>query len=209
MNVHDLNRGAIEQGARSIRSLSAPERRRGQRLRTVYRVARLFTRGDTGLARVRNISDGGLMLSTTMDMCVGDPVRVDLSDSCSLSGKVAWHHGDQCGIALSAPIDSSAVLKRLFEERRAGDARPMRINHQKSVVVESELGLQVATLRDVSQSGLKLAHDGRFTAGLPVKVRLSPELERRGVVRWSQTGLAGVVLTESLSVEELGSMRDL
>ena len=101
------------------------------------------------------------------------------------------------------------MLKRLFEERRAGDARPMRINHQKSVVVESELGLQVATLRDVSQSGLKLAHDGRFTAGLPVKVRLSPELERRGVVRWSQTGLAGVVLTEGLSVEELGSMRDL
>ena len=70
-------------------------------------------------------------------------------------------------------------------------------------------GEQVATLRDVSQSGLKLAHDGRFTAGLPVKVRLSPELERRGVVRWSQTGLAGVVLTEGLSVEELGSMRDL
>lgn len=185
----------------------APDRRARQRLRTVYRVARIAARGDEGLARVHNISDGGLMLSMSLDLCLGDTVRVDLSDTCPLTGTVVWRDNGRCGIKLNQNINSAAVLKRLFEERRAGDLRPLRIVHDKALIVTCPSGLQVVRLRDISQAGMKVAHDGGFTPGLPVKIKLSAEVERRGVVRWSRDFLAGIALTEMLSVEELGSMR--
>jgi hypothetical protein len=188
---------------------SAPDRRRRPRLRTVYRVARVTSRGDQGLARVQNISDEGLMLTLSLDLCLGDIVQVDLSETCSLTGATVWREGQRCGIRLLQPIDSAAVLRRLFEERQTGWARPLRLTHQKSVVVMSDLGINVAALRDVSQAGLKITHDGRFDPGLAVKVLLKPGIERRGVVRWSKDGIAGIGLTEVLSVEELGSLRSI
>lgn len=183
------------------------DQRRDQRFRTVYRVARVLGPGDQGLARVHNISDRGMMLSLSLPLALGERVRVDLSDRCSLTGEVAWHHARRCGVELYQRIDSAGLLKRLYQERRETTTRPLRLNHCKALVVSSPLGLQVVTLRDVSQAGMKVVHDGRFTPGLPVKVRLTPQIERRGVVRWSEDGLAGISLTELLSVEDLGSLR--
>lgn len=204
---HRQDISAPVRAAASALDAGIVDQRCGQRLRTVYRVARVFGRGDQGLARVHNISDRGMMLSVSLDLRRGDAMRIDLSDSCSLSGGVAWHHARRCGIELYEQIDSAAVLKRLFEERRSTASRPLRLSHSKALVVTSALGLQLVTLRDVSQAGMKVVHDGRFTPGLPVKVRLSPDVERRGVVRWSQDGVAGIALTEILSVEDLGSLR--
>ncbi|WP_267433896.1 PilZ domain-containing protein [Sphingomonas sp. GM_Shp_1] len=182
------------------------ERRRASRLRTVYRVARVTARGDQGLARVQNISDEGLMITTSLPLCLGDQVRVDLSEACSLTGTVVWHDQNRCGLRLLHAIDSAALLRRLFEERRSGRARPLRLVHSKKVVISSEHGLSVAALRDVSQCGMKIAHDGSFHSGLTVKVLLTPGVERRGVVRWSKDGIAGIALTEIFSVEDLGSL---
>lgn len=54
---------------------------------------------------------------------------------------------------------------------------------------------------------MKIAHGGEFKAGLPVKIRLADGLERRGIVRWSGDSIAGIWLTENLSVADLGSLR--
>jgi hypothetical protein len=172
-------------------------------------VARVFALGDQGLARVHNISDGGVSLSVSLDVYLGDRMRVDLSDRYSMSGQVAWHHAGRCGVQFDKPIDSAVVLKKLFEDQRAAVSRPMRLVHNKALVIATPFGSQLASLRDVSQGGMKVAHDGRFTPGLPVKVRLKPDVERRGVIRWSENGLAGITLTEALSVEDLGSLRAL
>ena len=48
------------------------EQRMGRRLRTVYRVARVACDGVYGLARVFNLSDLGMMMSSPLDLCVGD-----------------------------------------------------------------------------------------------------------------------------------------
>jgi hypothetical protein len=178
-------------------------------LRTVFRVARITARGDQGLARVQNISDDGLMITSSLALCLGDIVQVDLSDDCRLTGAVVWRHEKGCGLRLLREIDSAAMLRRLFDERQSGQARPLRLAHSKTVVVASQLGLSVAELRDVSQAGMKIAHDGRFDPGMPLKVLLKPGIERRGVVRWSKDGIAGIGLTEILGIEELGSLRSI
>jgi len=195
----------------TIASAEAPlatiERRQSARLRTVYRVARVAARGDQGLARIQNISDGGLMMTTSLELSPGDAVQIDLSEDCSLTGLVAWHEENRCGVQLLRSIDSPALLRQLYEERCSSRGRPLRLEHSKRVVVISERGHSPAALRDISQAGLKISYKGNFNPGLAVKVLLAPGIERRGVVRWSKDGAAGIALTEILSVEELGSMR--
>lgn len=187
-------------------SAQRPVRGDSLRLRTVYRVARVHVHGQCGLARVHNLSNEGLMLSSQLEVGLGSAIAIDLSEACTLSGQVAWHDGGRCGVKLSAPIDSSALLRRLYEEQTAQTARHFRLPLEKVVMVTSELGIQIARARDISQRGIKLVHDGRFSPGLHVKVQIAPELERRGVVRWSKDGIAGCILTEYLSIEDLWSI---
>lgn len=185
------------------------ERRSEQRLRTVYRVARVTAGGDQGLAKVRNLSDEGVMLSLSLPACRGTPIAIELAEGCSLRGTIVWRNGDYCGVKLSDPIDSAKTLKRLYEERYAGDYRPLRLPFGKTVPITCEDRTQFVRLRDISQSGLKIVHRGGFSPGLPVKILLGGDLERRGIVRWSRDGTAGIWLTENLSVADLGSLRAL
>ncbi len=189
--------------------LLPPERRSRQRLRTVYRVARVTAGGDQGLAKVRNLSDEGVMLSLSLPACPGTPITIELSEDCMLQGTIVWQQGDDCGVKLCDPIDSAQTLKRLYQERYAGAYRPLRLSFGKTVPITCEDGTHLVRLRDISQSGMKIVHGGGFTAGLPVKILLGGDLERRGIVRWSCDGTAGIWLTENLSVADLGSLRAL
>jgi hypothetical protein len=149
------------------------------------------------------------MLSTKLGLMLNDEVTVDLSESCSLTGHVVWRDADWCGLKLLEEIDAAALLRRLSQERRAPDARQLRLPVEKRVLATSELGIQIVRLRDISQRGAKLVHDGRFCPGLAVKIQISPSVERRGVVRWSRDAIAGIQFTELLSVDDLGSMNTL
>lgn len=182
------------------------ERRAGQRLRTVYRVARVHVDGRCGLARVHNLSDDGLMLSTQLALGLSSAIAVDLSETCTLHGHVAWHDAGRCGVRFATSIDGAELLRRLQQEQRLAKSRHLRLPLERAVMVTSELGIQIARARDISQRGIKLVHDGRFSPGLHVKIHIAPNLERRGVVRWSRDGVAGCILTDYLSVEDLGSL---
>ena len=192
-----------------VAMLLPAERRSRQRLRTVYRVARVTTGGDQGLAKVRNLSDEGVMLSLSLPARPGTPITIELSEDCALQGTVVWQHGEDCGVKLCNSIDSAQTLKRLYQERYAGTYRPLRLSLGITVPITCEDATQLVRLRDISQSGMKIAHGGGFTAGLPVKILLGGDLERRGIVRWSRDGTAGIWLTENLSVADLGSLRAL
>lgn len=189
-----------------VTSAQLSDRRDSLRLRTVYRVARVHAHGRCGLARVHNLSNQGLMLSSQLQVGIGSAISIDLSETCTLRGQVAWHHGGRCGVKLAAPIDGTALLRQLYAEQTSAKSRHLRLPMERIVMVTSELGIQIARARDISQRGIKLVHDGRFTPGLQVKVQITPELERRGVVRWSHDGVAGCMLTEYLSVEDLWSI---
>jgi hypothetical protein len=183
------------------------DRRAAPRLRTVFRVARVRARGDEGLARVHNLSDEGMMIELGFTVMLNDIVRVDMTDTVALDGRVVWTDGARCGLKLRWPIDSAALLRRICAEQRSGAARPIRLPMGRTAMTTSERGLRPVNIIDISQKGMKLAHDGSFHPGLAVKVTTDAGIERRGVVRWSQDGLAGVILTEPFTVAELGSLR--
>src|SRR3546814_4575002 len=67
---------------------ASDDRRGGDRHCTVYRLARIEREGDAGLWRVRNISDHGMMLATTVAVDPGDRLQIALSEQTRLTGKV-------------------------------------------------------------------------------------------------------------------------
>lgn len=190
----------------AIAPTSSHDRRETHRVRTVYRVARIQVDENEGLARVRNISNGGMRLSLTMPVQVGQTLEVSLSDTLSFKGCVAWAQDGECGVKFMEWIDSAEVLRRSIEEQRSNKGRAPRLTATFSALISSEKGVQTMQVHDISQRGMKIEHDGSFKEGLAVKVMMAPGVERRGYVRWVQDKFAGLLLTDPFSVEDLGSV---
>lgn len=183
------------------------ERRLSPRQRTVYRVAHVETREDSGLARIYNISDEGLGLQVHFPVMLGDTITVRLTEDIAIEGQVVWTSGADCGLQLSDPVDSEALLRAMAAQAGSTARRPLRLPVNKPAIARSERGIRKIEIQDVSQNGMKVVHDGSFTEGLRVKVSLASGLERRGVVRWSRGGIAGLILLEPFSASELGSTK--
>lgn len=66
------------------------DRRGGDRFGTVWRIAKVTRDGDAGLWRVRNMSDGGMMLAVDVPVTVGERLEIALSDTIVIHGRVAW-----------------------------------------------------------------------------------------------------------------------
>ena len=97
------------------------DRREGGRYRTVCRIAKILRDGDAGLWRVRNISDGGMMLAADVSIAVGERLQIALSDNVVLSARVVWSDNGRCGVAFDEEVDGAAVLKQLAAEQRDGE----------------------------------------------------------------------------------------
>lgn len=185
------------------------ERRDASRTRTVYRIARVRSETDQGLARIRNISDGGMQLAVGVAVEVGNRIEISMSESLLFEGEVVWVADGECGVKFRDRVDSAEALRRTAEDARTGKARPLRLPVTNAVVVESECGVQVAHLHDISQRGMKIGHQGELKPGLAVKVTVAPGVERRGIVRWVHGNMAGIVLIETFTLQELGSVSAL
>src|SRR3546814_3573115 len=91
------------------------ERRGGNRQCTVYRLARIEREGDAGLWRVRNISDHGMMLATTVAVDPGERLQIALSEQTRLTGKVVWTREGRCGVEFDEAVDAVDILRRSAE----------------------------------------------------------------------------------------------
>lgn len=181
------------------------ERRGGARIHTVLRVARVSRAHDAGLWRVRNISDGGMMMAVSVPVVPGERLSVALSDTVTLAGRVSWWDGGRCGVAFDRQVDCAALLHDLVAEQRRPFYRPPRLPVSARAIVYCEKGLHSVRLLNLSQHGAGFAHDGRVAPGMKAKLLLADGDEHRGVVRWSHGGRAGMYLVEPLACDRLES----
>lgn len=181
------------------------ERRAWPRTRTIFRIARAVSAGESGLCRIQNISDGGLLLMTSMRLTVGAPITLALSETVSVSGRVIRTDDVRASIRFSMPIDSAALLQDLAAEQLSGSARQQRLAVDLRAVATTERGMQAVRVLNVSQRGMRIDHDGTLVPEMTVKVALENGIERRGVVRWSKDKAAGLSLLEPISLDLLTS----
>lgn len=185
---------------------SEPDRRADERFRTVYRTAKIEHGGEYALWRVRNISDRGIMLEADQSVSAGERLDIALSETVLIEARVVWAANGRCGAVFRRPIDCPALLQELAIERRRLGYRAPRLPVIARAIASNEHGPATVEVFNLSQYGVGFAHDGRFHAGMTVKIRVAGGPERRGVVRWSKEGRAGLFLTEPYSCRDLHDM---
>jgi hypothetical protein len=185
------------------------DRRSASRVQTVLRIAQASTKTDEGLARVQNISDDGIRLRLHIPVLLGEQLTIDLAEGVTIRGRVIWSAESDCGIQLDEQIDSAALLTKLEAQQKVESSRPPRLKVNTPALVRGENGARAVEVTDISQRGVKIRHDGSITEGLPVTITMKSGNRRPGVVRWSRDGVAGILLLEPFSVEELGRASDI
>ncbi|MGH6649729.1 MAG: PilZ domain-containing protein [Sphingopyxis sp.] len=186
---------------------AASDRRGGDRFRTVWRIAKVTRDGDAGLWRVRNMSDGGMMLAVEVPVSVGERLEIALSETIVISGRVAWCEAGRCGVAFDAAVDGHDVLRQLAAEQQSGDYRAPRLPvHTRAQLITDGAASDIE-LADLSQSGAGFVHGGQFEVGKALELVLPGDIRRKAIVRWSRAGRGGLWLTEPLGRADLESIR--
>lgn len=185
------------------------DRRTDNRVQTVFRVARVTSALDEGLARIRNLSDQGARLRMMIPLMLSDILAIELGDGVELIGQVVWKEGEEFGLQFDQPINCADVLATLAAGTQHRKTRPVRLPLTITALTRSERGLRLMKVLDISQRGLKLVHNGSLREGLHLKITLSSGLDRCGIVRWTKDDIAGIMLLDPLSVEALGSVQIL
>lgn len=188
---------------------SAPieDRRGGNRHCTVFRIAKIAREGDAGLWRVRNISDSGMMLATSVAVETGERLEIALSEEVVLTGEVVWARDGRCGVAFDAPVNALDILRRLAAKRQSGEYRPPRLPVQGRALAVTDDGEFPVEIENLSQNGAGIIHDGRLEAGTELTLALGEDVRRRGIVRWSRKNRAGIWFASPLGGADLESIR--
>jgi hypothetical protein len=86
---------------------------------SLFLMAQLRFNGETTVreVRVRNLSEGGLMVDCTNVKDTGTPVSLDLRGIGEVEGKVAWCTEGRIGIALDRKIDPKRARKPVTGKR--------------------------------------------------------------------------------------------
>lgn len=182
------------------------DRRGDARFLTVYRLVKVQHANDEGLGRCRNISDGGARLELHMDLRLGDGISIAFTPMDVVSGRIVWIMGKDYGIEFDEPIDCLDVLGHTRDQAAM---RPPRLSTNLPARVAYEGGVCRSVVSDLSVRGMKIASTHEFHPGLRIRVILSGGRESEGVVRWTRDNIAGVMLLDPFSVEELGSVKRL
>jgi len=102
----DIGREASDAGAE-------PVTKRTRSRDSLFLVAQLRLAGEQTVreVRVRNLSEGGLMIELDRMVAAGTAVTLNLRGIGEITGKVAWGVEGRLGIALDAPIDPKKARK--------------------------------------------------------------------------------------------------
>lgn len=95
---------------------------------SLFMMAGLRREGATEFERVkiRNLSDGGIMVESSIMLNRGERVVVELQRIGTVVGRVAWTQGSRIGVAFEETIDAALARTPLFGEIREAPryARP-------------------------------------------------------------------------------------
>ena len=76
----------------------------------IFRAAQMTISGRPHPARLRNISNGGVMVEGPAWVTKGTPVEVDITDDVTISGKVCWVDDGRIGIQFDDPVELSKLM---------------------------------------------------------------------------------------------------
>lgn len=184
-----------------------PDRRRGDRYRSVCRIARVKRASDIGLWRVRNISDKGMMLEADVTLAGGEAVEIALSEDTFVNGRIVWADKGYCGISFDEPIDVEETLASLALQQQAESYRALRLPVDAEAILVMRDASRLIDLVNISQSGAGFRADVPLEPGALVDLLLPGEaIKRSALVRWARGLCGGMWFTKPIERRELESI---
>lgn len=174
------------------------DRRGGERHLTLFRVGSLMVEGKRELCLIKNISAGGAMLRLYTDgLSVGQSLTVELKCGQPLSGTVAWVREPNVGLEFNEPVDVIAMLSQSEDGPRP---RMPRIETSSFVTIREGANIFRGRACDISQGGVKVETPVLFAVNAEVVVTLPGLPPQPGIVRWTDSGYAGITFNRLLSL---------
>ncbi|HEU0134072.1 MAG TPA: PilZ domain-containing protein [Allosphingosinicella sp.] len=180
-----------------------PERRRATRHLTILRVGALIGPQGRELCLIRNISAGGLMAHVYSHHALGAPVSIELKSNQPVPGTVVWADESNVGIEFDSPIDVEDMLSSQSAIDNGWRPRLPRVEVDRLATLRCGARLYGANTRDISQGGVKVETDQPLEIGCEVVLTMEKFRPLTGVVRWCQSGLAGIAFNHLIPFHEL------
>lgn len=180
-----------------------PERRRASRHLTILRVGALIGPGGRELCLIRNISAGGLMAHVYSNHSPGSAVSIELKSNQPVPGKVAWADESNIGVAFDSPIDVEEMLSSQSALDPGWRPRLPRVEVDRLATLRCGARLYGVNTQDISQGGVKVETDQPIEVGREIVLTMEKFRPIAGVVRWCQSGLAGIAFNHLIPFQEL------
>jgi hypothetical protein len=152
---------------------------------------------------IRKISAGGAVLHVGRPFAPGERLDLELMTGQQLCGSVAWQRGAEVGLRFDAPIDVFAIIAQDIVSQPGERRRMPRVELAVQALLETAAGTELVTTRDISQGGVKIDVPNTLVPEERILITLDGLPPIQGVVRWSETHVAGIAFLPELRWQEL------
>lgn len=177
-----------------------PERRKGERHLTLFRVGCLMIGDRRELCLIKNISAGGMLIRAYCPVELGTRISVELKHGTPVSGAVCWVDENVVGVAFDSPVDVVELLAASMDGPRP---RMPRVEVNNVGWLREDGTVHRITARDISQGGVKVENSGEVPVGSDVVVTLPGLAPQPGVVRWRDGRCYGITFNRVVPLPEL------
>ena len=177
------------------------ERRTDERVPSALSIIKLTTATGDQLARLRNMSAGGLMAEVGHPLEIGAAVEVDVH-SQKVPSTVVWTREGTVGIKFDQTVDLGELLAGR-KPRHGFRPRPPRLEVNCKASLRVGKTYYTCDVHDISLAGLKVEPIEEYCLGKKVVVVVESLRPVQGEVRWFSERKAGIVFDQPLKFEEL------
>lgn len=175
---------------------------RDERQVSLYRVGALTVDGRRELCVVRNVSAGGLMLTSYSTIARGSRIAVEFKQGEPISGEVVWTKGNSIGMRFDETVDVDSILGQSPQALRP---RLPRIDIECAMSVRNGGDSNEVRALDISQGGVCVESSAELEPGADVVVVIDGLPPEPAVVRWKKGDCYGLGFIRLLSVTSLAA----
>lgn len=180
------------------------ERRARFRTKTIHRLVKLRCSDSQAFAKVKNISDGGMCLSSPYAASIGDRLTIFFTNDFWLEGEVVWTAPPEMGLRFKSAVDCRVLLAEATHSARCLKDDPLSLEVLSPMTLSCGDAEVSANLRSISPLQVRVEAADGFKPGLRIRIRLASGAERHGVVHRADKSIASILLCDPLSFDEVG-----
>jgi hypothetical protein len=177
-----------------------PDRRRGERHVSLFRVGALLIGERRELCLIRNISAGGMMIRPYSPIAPQTRVSVELKQGDMVRGIAQWSEDSLVGIAFDTPIDVVALLAGSADGPRP---RMPRIELDCTALLRHDGDVFRVRVLNISQGGICVNVPSSIKLDADVVVSLTGLHAAAGVVKWRDGDDYGIGFNRVFPLNEL------